>query len=83
MRDLEWLLLERRRTLLRAPLAESAGAAVGMAGDGALVIRRSAGLNSMKLHVPLGLPNAFGIAPVSQQFTCAAILLLQRRESVR
>jgi len=78
MRDLDLLRLERRVALMLAPLAESPGAAVGVARDGALLLRRSVGLASIDLHAPLGVTTTFRIASVSKQFTCAAILLLAR-----
>lgn len=76
MRDLDLLRLERRVGLMLAPLAEQPGAAVGVARDGALLLRRSVGLASVELHVPLSVTTTFRIASVSKQFTCAAILLL-------
>jgi len=78
MRDLDLLRLERRVGLMLAPLAQSPGAAVGVARDGALLLRRSVGLASIELHAPLGVTTTFRIASVSKQFTCAAILLLAR-----
>jgi CubicO group peptidase (beta-lactamase class C family) len=78
MRDLELLRLERRVGLLLAPLLEQPGAAVGVVRDGALLLRRSVGLASIDLHVPLSVTSTFRIASVSKQFTCAAILLLAR-----
>lgn len=78
MRDLDLLRLERRVGLMLAPLAETPGAAVGVARDGALLLRRSAGLASIELNVPIGVGTTFRIASVSKQFTCAAILLLAR-----
>ena len=76
MRDLDLLRLERRVGLMLAPLVEQPGAAVGVARDGALLLRRSVGLASVELHVPLSVTTTFRIASVSKQFTCAAILLL-------
>ena len=78
MRDLDLLRLERRVALMLAPLAEGAGAAVGVARDGALLLRRAAGLASVELRQPIGPGTTFRIASVSKQFTCAAILLLAR-----
>jgi CubicO group peptidase (beta-lactamase class C family) len=78
MRDLDLLRLERRVGLMLAPLAEQPGATVGVTRDGVLLLRRSVGLASMELHVPLGVASCFRIASVSKQFTCAAILLLER-----
>ena len=78
MRDLDLLRLERRVGLMLAPLVESPGAAVGVARDGALLLRRWVGLASVELNVPLGVTTTFRIASVSKQFTCAAILLLVR-----
>lgn len=76
MRDLDLLRLERRVGLLLAPLAEGAGAAVGVARDGALLLRRQAGLASIELGQPITANTGFRIASVSKQFTCAAILIL-------
>ncbi|UPY36990.1 serine hydrolase domain-containing protein [Sediminicoccus sp. KRV36] len=78
MRDLDLLRLERRVGLMLAPLVEQPGAAVGVTRDGVLLLRRSVGLASMELHLPLGVTSCFRIASVSKQFTCAAILLLER-----
>ncbi len=78
MRDLDLLRLERRVGLMLAPLAEQPGATVGVTRDGVLLLRRSVGLASLGLHVPLGVTSCFRIASVSKQFTCAAILLLER-----
>lgn len=76
MRDLDLLRLERRVGLMLASLVDQPGAAVGVARHGALLLRRSVGLASLDLHVPLGVTSTFRIASVSKQFTCAAILLL-------
>jgi CubicO group peptidase (beta-lactamase class C family) len=78
MRDLDLLRLERRVGLMLAPLAEQPGATIGVTRDGVLLLRRSVGLASLDLHVPLGVASCFRIASVSKQFTCAAILLLER-----
>lgn len=78
MRDLDLLRLERRVGLMLAPLGDGPGAAVGVARDGALLLRRSAGLASIELGVPIGPGTTFRIASVSKQFTCAAVLLLAR-----
>ncbi|HEV7458828.1 MAG TPA: serine hydrolase [Roseococcus sp.] len=78
MRDLDLLRLERRVGQMLVPLAETPGASVGVARDGMLLLRRSAGLASLELHAPIGVPTTFRIASVSKQFTCAAILMLAR-----
>ncbi|WP_191083076.1 serine hydrolase domain-containing protein [Roseococcus microcysteis] len=78
MRDLDLLRLERRVGQMLVPLAETPGAAVGVARDGMLLLRRSAGLASIELNAPIGIPTTFRIASVSKQFTCAAILMLAR-----
>ncbi|WPB84975.1 serine hydrolase domain-containing protein [Sediminicoccus rosea] len=78
MRDLDLLRLERRVGLMLAPLAEQPGATIGVTRDGVLLLRRSVGLASLDLHIPLGVASCFRIASVSKQFTCAAILLLER-----
>lgn len=78
MRDLDLLRLERRVGQMLVPLAESPGAAVGVARDGMLLLRRSAGLASLELGAPIGVPTTFRIASVSKQFTCAAVLMLAR-----
>ncbi|MBY0335899.1 MAG: beta-lactamase family protein [Acetobacteraceae bacterium] len=82
MRDLDLLRLERRVGLMLAPLAEGPGAAVGVARDGALLLRRAAGLASIELGVPIGPATTFRIASVSKHFTCAAILLLAQEGRV-
>jgi CubicO group peptidase (beta-lactamase class C family) len=78
MRDLDLLRLERRVGLLLAPLVDTPGAAIGVARDGALLLRRSAGLASLELGVSIGPSTTFRIASVSKHFTCAAVLLLAR-----
>jgi CubicO group peptidase (beta-lactamase class C family) len=79
MRDLDLLRLERRVGLMLAPLGDGGpGAAVGVARDGALLLRRAAGFASLELGVPIGPGTTFRIASVSKQFTCAAALLLAR-----
>jgi CubicO group peptidase (beta-lactamase class C family) len=78
MRDLDLLRLERRVGQMLAPLAETPGAAVGVARDGMLLLRRSAGLASIELAAPIGVGTTFRIASVSKQFTCAALLLMAR-----
>lgn len=76
MRDLDLLRLERRVGLLLIPLAEGPGAAVGVARDGELLLRRQSGLASIDLNQPIGGQTGFRIASVSKQFTCTAILML-------
>lgn len=76
MRDLDLLRLERRVGLLLVPLAEGAGAAVGVARDGELLLRRQSGLASIDLNQPINAQTGFRIASVSKQFTCTAILML-------
>lgn len=76
MRDLDLLRLERRVGLLLIPLAEGPGAAVGVARDGELLLRRQSGLASIDLDQPIGSQTTFRIASVSKQFTCTAILML-------
>lgn len=78
MRDLDLLRLERRVGQMLVPLAETPGAAVGVARDGVLLLRRAGGLASLELGVPIGPGTTFRIASVSKQFTCAAALLLAR-----
>jgi CubicO group peptidase (beta-lactamase class C family) len=78
VRDLDLMRLERRVALMLAPLADGPGAAVGVARDGALLLRRAMGMASLELGVPIGPATTFRIASVSKQFTCAAILLLAR-----
>lgn len=78
MRDLDLLRLERRVGQMLVPLVETPGATVGVSRDGMLLLRRSAGLASLELHAPIGVPTTFRIASVSKQFTCAAILMLAR-----
>lgn len=76
MRDLDLLRLERRVGLLLIPLAEGPGAAVGVARDGELLLRRQAGLASIDLNQPITSQTSFRIASVSKQFTCTAVLML-------
>jgi len=76
MRDLDLLRLERRVGLLLIPLAEGPGAAVGVARDGELLLRRQSGLASIALNQPITGQSNFRIASVSKQFTCTAILML-------
>ena len=76
MRDLDLLRLERRVGLLLVPLAEGPGAAVGVARDGELLLRRQSGLASIDLNQPITPQTGFRIASVSKQFTCTAILML-------
>ncbi len=76
MRDLDLLRLERRVGLLLIPLLEGAGAAVGVARDGELLLRRQSGLASIELAQPITPQTGFRIASVSKQFTCAGILML-------
>ncbi|MCU0888458.1 MAG: serine hydrolase [Rubritepida sp.] len=83
MRDLDLLRLERRVGQMLVPLVEMPGAAVGVARDGMLLLRRAAGLASIELSAPIGVGTTFRIASVSKQFTCAAILLLAREGRLR
>ena len=83
MRDLDLLRLERRVSLMLAPLAGGPGAAVGVARDGALLLRRGGGLASLEHQVPIGPDTAFRIASVSKHITCAALLLLEREGKLR
>ncbi|MFL1464017.1 serine hydrolase domain-containing protein [Roseococcus sp. DSY-14] len=83
MRDLDLLRLERRVGLMLAPLAGGPGAAVGVARDGALLLRRGGGLASLEHQVPIGPDTAFRIASVSKHVTCAALLLLEREGRLR
>ncbi len=76
MRDLDVLRLERRVGLLLIPLVEGPGAAVGVARDGELLLRRQSGLASIELNQPITPQTSFRIASVSKQFTCTAILML-------
>lgn len=76
MRDLDVLRLERRVGLLLIPLVEGPGAAVGVARDGELLLRRQSGLASIELNQPITPQTNFRIASVSKQFTCTAILML-------
>ncbi|MCX8134742.1 MAG: beta-lactamase family protein [Roseococcus sp.] len=78
MRDLDLLRLERRVGQLLVPLAETPGASIGVARDGALLLRRAAGLASIELGVPVGVGTTFRIASVSKHITCTAILMLAR-----
>lgn len=78
MRDLDLLRLERRVGQMLVPLTEAPGASVGVSRDGMLLLRRSAGLASLELNAPIGVPTTFRIASLSKQFTCAGILMLAR-----
>jgi D-alanyl-D-alanine carboxypeptidase len=55
------------------------GAAVLIAKDGQVVLRKGYGLASVELGVPLRPDMVFEIASLTKQFTGAAVLLLQER----
>lgn len=78
MRDLDLLRLERRVGLMLAPFAGGPGVALGVARDGALLLRRAFGQASIEGGVPLAPDTVFRIASVSKHVTCAALWLLER-----
>ncbi len=65
--------------LSRAYPAGEPGAAVLIAKDGQIVLRKGYGLANLELGVPMRPDMVFEIASVTKQFTAAAILLLQER----
>jgi len=64
---------------IRAFPAGEPGAAVLIAKDGQVLLRKAYGLANLELGVPLRPEMVFEIASVTKQFTAAAILLLQER----
>jgi D-alanyl-D-alanine carboxypeptidase len=65
--------------LSRAYPAGGPGAAVLIAKDGKIVLRKAYGMANLELGVPMRPDMVFEIASVTKQFTAAAILLLQER----
>jgi D-alanyl-D-alanine carboxypeptidase len=63
----------------RAFPAGEPGAAVLIAKDGQVLLRKAYGLANLELGVPMQPDMVFEIASVTKQFTAAAILLLQER----
>jgi CubicO group peptidase (beta-lactamase class C family) len=63
----------------RAFPAGEPGAAVLVAKDGQVLLRKAYGLANLELGVPMQPDMVFEIASVTKQFTAAAILLLQER----
>ncbi len=63
----------------RAFPAGEPGAAVLIAKDGQIQLRKAYGLANLELGVPMQPDMVFEIASVTKQFTAAAILLLQER----
>jgi CubicO group peptidase (beta-lactamase class C family) len=63
----------------RAYPAGGPGAAVLIAKDGEVLLRKGYGLANLELGVPVRPETVFEIASVTKQFTAAAILLLQER----
>ncbi len=59
--------------------ADEPGAAVLIAKDGKILLRKGYGLANLELGVPVKPDMVFEIASVTKQFTAAAILLLQER----
>lgn len=78
MTDLALLALRNHARRLLSPWdrPDGAGATLGLARGGTLLLHESAGMASLELGVPIGPATRFRIASVSKQFTCAAILLL-------
>src|SRR4051812_31670906 len=63
----------------RAYPAGEPGAAVLIAKDGKVLLRKAYGLANLELDVPMRPDMVFEIASVTKQFTAAAVLLLQER----
>ena len=63
----------------RAYPAGEPGAAVLIAKDGQVLLRKGYGLANLELGVPIEPDMVFELASVTKQFTAAAILLLQER----
>ena len=84
MTDLAALSLERRIDRLVAPWDRpgSAGVTAAVIRDGAMVLRRHAGLASIELGQPIGDGTTFRIASVTKQFTCLAILMLAAEDKL-
>ena len=78
MTDLAALSLDRRIDRLVAPWDRpgSPGVTAAVIRDGAIVLRRHAGLASIELGQPIAR-TTFRIASVTKQFTCLAILMLE------
>jgi CubicO group peptidase (beta-lactamase class C family) len=65
--------------LSRAYPAGEPGAAVLIAKDGQILLRKGYGMANLELGVPMRPDMVFEIASVTKQFTAAAILLLEER----
>jgi D-aminopeptidase len=78
MTDLAALSLQRRIDRLVAPwdASGSPGVTVAVISDGAIALRRHAGLASIELDHAIGDDTTFRIASVTKQFTCLAVLML-------
>ncbi len=85
MTDLAAFSLERRIDRLVAPWDRpgSPGVTVAVIRDGAIVLRRHAGLASIELDQPIGDATAFRIASVTKHFTCLAVLMLAEAGQAR
>jgi D-alanyl-D-alanine carboxypeptidase len=67
------------RLFSQAYAAGEPGAAVVIAKDGQVLLRKGYGLANLELGVPMRPDMVFEIASITKQFTAAAILLLQER----
>ncbi|MFP5287803.1 MAG: serine hydrolase domain-containing protein, partial [Thermoanaerobaculia bacterium] len=63
----------------RAYPAGEPGAAVLIAKDGQIVLRKGYGMANVELGVPIQPDMVFNLASITKQFTAAAILMLQER----
>lgn len=75
----EELAIYADRLFSQAYAADEPGAAVLVAKDGQVLLRKGYGMASLELGVPMQSDRVLEIASITKQFTAAAILLLQDR----